>query len=89
MSVSSVSYDPVKRRMNPVIKPKTIEKIKDTTTAANCKPPCLTGFELNAGVLPFLPPQNIALKVPPRNAITIPSIGYPQLCIGSAYRSYT
>lgn len=60
---------------NPVINPNTTANTKDTSRAANCKPPCFTGFKLRAGDLPFRPPQNIALNIPPSIAIIILSMG--------------
>lgn len=64
-----------KFRAQPVTAPNTKEKSSETSKAANCRPPCLTGSELKAGVRPFRPPQNIALRTPPRIAMTILSIG--------------
>jgi hypothetical protein len=74
--------------INPVSNPNTIANKRDTIRDANCSPPCLTGSELNEGVLPFLPPLKIELKIPPSIAIPILSIGYPQFWMDYAYRSY-
>lgn len=57
------------------MRPKIMAIKKETIRAANSKPPCLIGSLLKAGVLPFLPPANIELRIPPRKAINIPSSG--------------
>lgn len=75
MSVSYTSYEFVNRNTKPVISPKITENNKETRTAANCSPPCLIGSELKEGVLLLRPAQNIELKIPPRIAIIILSIG--------------
>lgn len=56
------------------------ENSNETRRAANCKPPCFMGSELKAGVLLLRPAQKIALKIPPRIAIRMLSIGYPVYC---------
>jgi hypothetical protein len=73
--------------MKPVIKPNITANNNETSNAANWRPPCFTAYVLKAGVLPFRPPANIALKIPPKNAINIPSIGYPNYCTFYPYRS--
>lgn len=64
-----------RRKKRPVNVPNIRENSKETNRAANWRPPCLTGSLLRAGVLPFLPPAKMALKMPPSIAITTPSTG--------------
>ncbi len=84
----STSYEFINRNKNPVRNPKITANNNETNNAANCKPPCFTGLELRAGVRPLRPPQNMALRIPPRKAIIIPSMGYPDSFTLIAYLSY-
>ena len=46
--------------------PNKSAKAAETSKQAICRPPCFRASELRAGVLPFLPAQKMALKIPER-----------------------